>query len=970
MKIIFEIFLRLIYLYINFKRRRLSAESISPKNKKEKTEISESDTDSIISPINRKKKNAKKVISDIETIESESESESESDDDDDDDDDSENEDGTKKGKTRQKIRKVIDEKKLDKTTLDAVAAENERKKRIEERKLALVSESNNNNDIETIEVIKKQVKELYLDITKDGKKRVKVDQSIADRLKAHQIEGIQFMWDSMYESIEMIAEGHKGSGCLLAHCMGLGKTFQTVALIHTLFKNQTQTKVHKVLILMPINVLINWKNEFKKWTTNCATKLNVYDLSNLTTGLDATKQRVNTLEKWFNNGGIFLMGYTMFTRLVQGTNIKSKALKDRINKCLTKPGADLIVCDEGHIMKSEKTAVAKSIYQVNTLRRVVLTGTPLQNNLIEYHCMVSFVKPSLLGTKKEFMNRFVNPINNGSHKDSTDSDVRFMKKRAHVLHNTLDGSVQRKDYDIIRNLLPSKNEYVILIRLSDKQIDLYRKYLEEIRGIHNDKKLGKVAGAQLFSDFQTLSRIVTHPWVLKVNQDRLTLVETKQNEMKEFLDDEEDIGSQSSVSSDTSNLNSLNINELNDVLSDEEVVTKKKKKVKLVRDSEDSDASEITIQSSNSNSDAEEEVVVVKATQRTTTRSKRLLNSIVSEEESDNDIKQTFWWTDMVDDSCESDISLSGKLVIFDMILKMCDEIGDKLIVFSQSLLSLNMIEKFLQIIHSRDQNWRKDRDYFRIDGTTDLGKRSRDCKVFNDGTNHRARLYLISTKAGGIGINLVGANRCIVFDASWNPSYDTQSIFRIYRFGQTKSVFIYRFLSQGTMEEKIYQRQVNKQSLAQRVVDEHQLDNHFTSNELKELYRFEPNIYDPEVVEYPVMPVDEILKSLLLDAKRWIFSYHEHDSLLENKISEGLSEEDRQAAWQEYEAEKSRPTMAQTMGQIMSEDDTIKRYKQIIEWQNQQRMELDQQQINNLNNMNQAIAMQRQVNIKPMPNQ
>jgi transcriptional regulator ATRX len=107
-------------------------------------------------------------------------------------------------------------------------------------------------------------------------------------------------------------------------------------------------------------------------------------------------------------------------------------------------------------------------------------------------------------------------------------------------------------------------------------------------------------------------------------------------------------------------------------------------------------------------------------------------------------------------------------------------------------------------------------------------------------------------------------------------------------------------------MEEKIYQRQVAKQSLSQRVVDEHQLDRHFTSEELKELYKFEPDIWKGTVDHFPEMPTDDILKRLLSDFKQWIYSYHSHDSLLQNKLSEGLSEEDRKAAWDEYEAEKN----------------------------------------------------------------
>lgn len=206
-----------------------------------------------------------------------------------------------------------------------------------------------------------------------------------------------------------------------------------------------------------------------------------------------------------------------------------------IHKCLVKPGADLVIFDEGHVLKTENTGLTKSVIQVETLRRIVLTGTPLQNNLKEYYHMVSFVKPNLLGTPSEFGNRFVNPINNGQHKDSTEVDVRVMKKRAHVLHNMLDHCVQRKDYDVIIDQLPPKHEYVLSVRLSAKQIELYRGYMCS-RNLEKGFTKGGVVGAQLFADFHEFSRICSHPWAIKINEARVIRNEKRAAE-KEAIDE-------------------------------------------------------------------------------------------------------------------------------------------------------------------------------------------------------------------------------------------------------------------------------------------------------------------------------------------------------------------------------------------------------------------------------------------------
>jgi transcriptional regulator ATRX len=117
-------------------------------------------------------------------------------------------------------------------------------------------------------------KEVFLNIdpkTKEGS--VQVDSSLVQVLKDYQLEGVQFMWDCCFESFEMIAKPNNlGSGCLLAHCMGLGKTLQVITLVHTLIAHKNETKCKRVLILMPVNVLLNWKHEFTKWTAKCNSK--------------------------------------------------------------------------------------------------------------------------------------------------------------------------------------------------------------------------------------------------------------------------------------------------------------------------------------------------------------------------------------------------------------------------------------------------------------------------------------------------------------------------------------------------------------------------------------------------------------------------------------------------------------------------------------------------------------------------
>jgi transcriptional regulator ATRX len=261
---------------------------------------------------------------------------------------------------------------------------------------------------------------------------------------------------------------------------------------------------------MPVNVLSNWKDEIDKWQKACSNRIKVFNNINdkqnsKLAGNDKIEDRLVVLKNWFDKGGVLLMGYTIFTRIISGKKLSTVHFEE-FKKYLTNPGPDLIVCDEGHQLKNLNSEVNKAVNKMTTKRRIVLTGTPLQNNLGELFTMVSFIKPNLLGTLQEFRNRFENPIKAGQHRDSTEFDVRQMKKRSHILNNTIDPFVNRKDYSFFKSFLPPKMEYVLSIRLSSKQIEFYRSYLHK-NGIDNLNNESTIKSLRILNDFHQVFSI-------------------------------------------------------------------------------------------------------------------------------------------------------------------------------------------------------------------------------------------------------------------------------------------------------------------------------------------------------------------------------------------------------------------------------------------------------------------------------
>ncbi|GBM23057.1 Helicase ARIP4 [Araneus ventricosus] len=333
---------------------------------------------------------------------------------------------------------------------------------------------------------------------------------IAKVIKPHQIGGIRFLYDNVVENLERY-KSSSGFGCILAHSMGLGKTVQVVSFVDVFLRHTPATLV---LCIVPINTIQNWKAEFDMWVppSNCVEDSQVlsgevrprdYNVYTLNENFKTMAARAALIAEWRKQGGVLLMGYEMYRMLAlrkmpktplkkskrlkkqemsvePETNEQIKKYMDEMYEHIVIPGPDLVICDEGHRIKNSLASTSMALKSIKTRRRVVLTGYPLQNNLLEYWCMVDFVRPNYLGSRAEFCNMFERPISNGQCIDSTPRDRQLMRFRSHVLHSLLVGFVQRRGHSVLRAVLPKKEEHVLLIRMTPIQRQLYKCFVKDL----------------------------------------------------------------------------------------------------------------------------------------------------------------------------------------------------------------------------------------------------------------------------------------------------------------------------------------------------------------------------------------------------------------------------------------------------------------------------------------------------------
>ena len=180
--------------------------------------------------------------------------------------------------------------------------------------------------------------------------------------------------------------------------------------------------------------------------------------------------------------------------------------------------------------------------------------------------------------------------------------------------------------------------------------------------------------------------------------------------------------------------------------------------------------------------------------------------------------------------STESFLAESAKLhLLVDLIKRLLEE-NHRCLIFSQSTKVLDIISKVLHFTCID-----------RIDGGTARAQRQKIMDQFNSG--RKIKVLLLSTRAAGVGITLTGADRAIIYDPSWNPADDAQAVDRCYRIGQTKDVVVYRFIAAGTVEERMYEKQLHKDGIKNQIMSSrgNTTSRHFSKSDLKKLFTLGP---------------------------------------------------------------------------------------------------------------------------------
>ncbi|SMN19959.1 similar to Saccharomyces cerevisiae YFR038W IRC5 Putative ATPase containing the DEAD/H helicase-related sequence motif [Maudiozyma saulgeensis] len=531
-------------------------------------------------------------------------------------------------------------------------------------------------------------------------------------LKPYQMEGLSWLI-TLYEN---------GLNGILADEMGLGKTLQSIALLAFVYEMDTKGPF---LIAAPLSTVDNWMNEFEKFAPSLPV-LKYYHQAGF-------QERSKLLSKFFKKTkgtGIVVTSYEIIMR--DADYIMSQEWK-------------FLIVDEGHRLKNINSKLIRELKRINTNNRLLLTGTPLQNNLAELWSLLNFIMPDIFSDFEMFNKWFdFKNLDLQSNSQSLNKVINdeLEKNLITNLHTILKPFLLRRlKKNVLVGLLPPKREYIVNCPMTPIQKKFYTKAL--------NSKLKLTIFKELVKEFFT------------INQEYIGRVSNKS--IREYID----------YKLNTENGNKIEDNEYpNNIIKDMDKLYKEHLHGELIN--------------------------------------KRLQNMMMQLRQI-VDSTYLFYFPYLHPEELTLDdlLKTSGKLQTLQKLVIPLIKKGHKILIFSQLVKMLDLLEDWC------DLNSLK---CLRIDGSVDNETRKEGIKQFNtEGDDHQ--VYLLSTRAAGLGINLTAADTVVLFDSDWNPQVDLQAMDRCHRIGQDKPVIIYRFCCDNTIEHVILTRASNKRKLERMVI-------------------------------------------------------------------------------------------------------------------------------------------------------
>ncbi|MCL4134305.1 UNVERIFIED_CONTAM: hypothetical protein GTU68_060066, partial [Idotea baltica] len=308
----------------------------------------------------------------------------------------------------------------------------------------------------------------------------------------------------MYDCVtgDNIAENY---GCIMADEMGLGKTLQCIALLWTLLKQGPNLLpiISKCIIVCPSSLVKNWHNEINKWLKG---RLNSLSIDS------GTREEVNR--------NILSFMDTYGRKPANPVLILSYESYRLHAEILQKSPVGLLICDEGHRLKNFESQTYQALMSIQSERRIIISGTPIQNDLLEYFSLVHFVNEGILGTAADFRRKFEAPILKSRDADASDQDHETGKRRMEELYAIVNRCIIRRTNELLCKYLPVKWEFVVNCKLTRIQLALYKQFIKssavrkQLSGA-SVKGKGGSGGNMALAAISELKKLVNHPFLLK-----------------------------------------------------------------------------------------------------------------------------------------------------------------------------------------------------------------------------------------------------------------------------------------------------------------------------------------------------------------------------------------------------------------------------------------------------------------------